>query len=93
MGQDEDYGGICDEIALEIGGILSSAGINTVDGGHDGDDHAFIVAYNDNEAFIVDIPYNLYETGGGYNWKKIHGVQFIEDDVVISPISMPDYID
>ena len=29
----------------------------------------------------VDIPYRLYETGGGYTWTKIPGVTFGADDV------------
>ncbi len=89
---DDEYGGICDMIADEISGILSHNGIDNTDGGHDGDDHAYIIAYNDNESYIVDIPYDTYERGGGYNWSKIPNIQFTPNDVVISQCHRPDYI-
>jgi hypothetical protein len=79
-----DMGGICDEIAREIGNIcVSSIHCEVTDGGHDGDDHAWIVAYNDREAYGVDIPPQVYETGGGYCWKKIPGVKFDANDVEV----------
>jgi hypothetical protein len=86
-------GGICDQIANEIGSVISDAGFGVVDGGHDGDDHAWIIAYNHKESFVVDIPHHIYETGGGYSWQKIPGIQFTPDHVVVEPIDRPDYID
>lgn len=38
------------------------------------------------DLYSIDIPYYVYETGGGFNWKKIEGVQFSGSDVVISLI-------
>ena len=91
--EQEAGGGICDDIASVISSILSHYDINNTSGGHDGDDHAYTIAFNDAEAFIVDIPYDTYEIGGGYNWTKINGVKFSPDDVVIEKTQRPDWAD
>lgn len=86
---DIDFGGgICDLIASEIGGIIVSNIENAeiIDGGWEGDDHAYVIASNGTEAYSVDIPHDIYEIGGGYNWKKRTGVQFSPDDIMIEKI-------
>jgi hypothetical protein len=83
-------GGICDEIADEIGAVLNLAGITATNGGQPGDDHAFLIAYDTKYAFVVDIPYSVYETGGGYNWKKKPGIIFKESDILIYMCERPD---
>jgi hypothetical protein len=88
-----DSGGICDEISSAIGGVLTSNGIECTEGGHDGDDHSYLIAYDDNESYVVDIPYHIYEQGGGYNWTKVQGVNFDIDNIEISPTDRPDWID
>lgn len=82
--EEHGYGGICDAIADAIGGWISStmSGVEIVNGGQDGDDHAFIVVLTKKEAVLVDIPPYVYETGGGYCWKKKRGVVFTAGDVV-----------
>ena len=91
-GMDEDLGGggICDLVAQEMAAALSSAGIETMEGGHQGDDHAFLIAYNDDEAFAVDIPPGVYEVGGGYSWRKRPGVTIDASDVVIDEVRRSD---
>lgn len=96
--QDEDGldecgcpGGICDEIEHEFSDILAHHGIDCTSGGQPGDDHAFVIAYNENMAFVVDIPCHIYETGGGYVWKKKPDVVFVETDVLIYLTAMPDH--
>lgn len=91
--QSDSNNGICDEISAAVSEILSLNGIDTTDGGHDGDDHAYTIAYDDFTAYIVDIPYNVYERGGGYSWVKIPNVVFSIDDVVIVEIDRPDWIE
>lgn len=86
-------GGICDAIANSFGDILSHHGIDYTEGGHDGDDHAYLIAYNDKEAYVIDIPYSTYETGGGYSWSKVNDVQFSPDDVTIAEVDRPDWVD
>jgi hypothetical protein len=92
--QDEfDSGGICDEISSAIGEVLSSNGIDSTEGGHAGDDHSYLVAYDNDESYIVDVPHHIYEQGGGYNWTKIQGVNFDINSIVISQTDRPDWID
>lgn len=79
-------GGICDRISNAISGVLSEAGIDTTDGGQDGDDHAYTIAYNDTEAYGVDIDQHTYEKGGGFNWTKIPGVVFTPNNIEVWPI-------
>lgn len=81
---DGEFGGICDQIAESISSILSDVGIDTVEGGHDGDDHAWVLARIGSKVYIVDIPPHIYERGGGYNWQKIPDVKFQAGDVQIS---------
>lgn len=63
---------------------------NVVEGGQDGDDHAWIIVYDDVEAVGVDIPPHVYEIGGGYNWRKIPDVRIKPSDVDIFPIKRSD---
>ena len=95
--QDEDgndeflgNGGVCDQINQEIQEILSGAGFDVIDGGQDGDDHAFSFAVKDGSTYLVDIPANVYEVGSGYTWKKRPNVTITAQDVVISPIRYED---
>jgi hypothetical protein len=90
---DDDYGGggICDEISREIAGIVSSnLDVEITDGGQDGDDHAYTIVYDADEAYAIDIPCHIYERGGGYNWTKIGGVQFSQQDIQITPVNRRD---
>ena len=76
-----DGGGICDEIEHQMSSILAQAGFSVTLGGQPGMDHAWTVAYDDNEAWAVDIPPGVYESGGGYSWEKIPDVRFSASDV------------
>jgi len=84
-GVDDVYGGggCCDEVAKEISDVLANQGFSLVDGGQDGDDHAYVIAHNGDEAFAVDIHPEVYETGGGYSWTKIPGAKIDPADVMI----------
>jgi hypothetical protein len=92
-GWDEDYGtgGICDIIAQGIIDILCEASIEAIKGGQDGDDHAFVIAYKGDTAFVIDIPYSVYETGGGYSWKKKPDVVFNDTHLLIYLTESPKY--
>lgn len=85
-GMDVDYGGggICDEVAHAISGVIAqNVDAAIADGGQDGDDHAYIVVYNNQEAYGVDIPCHIYERGGGFSWQKLQGVHFSPNDIAI----------
>jgi ribosomal protein S18 acetylase RimI-like enzyme len=92
--EDDDLGGggICDEIAGAIAGIIvgNITDSDTVDGGQDGDDHAWVIAGLNGKAYGVDIPPGVYETGGGYSWTKRPLVTFDASDVDIFPIPYKD---
>jgi GNAT superfamily N-acetyltransferase/2'-5' RNA ligase len=88
-------GGICDEIAQAITGVVYDRvpiECSVTEGGQPGDDHAYVIVYMDNEfgkeVYAVDIPHNVYETGGGYSWKKIPGVVFTPDHVEIFKLDL-----
>jgi hypothetical protein len=85
-------GGICDTISTGIGDILAANDIEATEGGHEGDDHSYMVAYDEQSAYIINIPSYIYETGAGYNWTKLGGIQITPDDVEISTTEMPDWI-
>ena len=88
-GQDVELGtgGVCDQISRALSEvILKLDGIDITEGGHEGDDHSYIIVYNDDEAFSVDIPPYIYETGGGYSWKKKPNVKIQPDDILIERV-------
>lgn len=93
-GFDEDLGagGICDVVSQALSAVVGSSipDVEMLDGGHDGDDHAWLIVVSGSEAAGVDIPPSAYETGGGYNWKKIHGAQIGPDDVAVWKIDRRD---
>lgn len=94
-GYDEEFGngGACDAVSRAMAHVLSGiSDVAITDGGQDGDDHAFLLIYDDVDAFAVDIPANVYETGGGYSWRKREGIQLSEDDVVIDRIRRSDIV-
>lgn len=93
-GEDPELGsgGICDEVAEIMGNVISErvSDVEIFDGGQDGDDHAWVIAQRDGEAYGVDIPPGVYESGGGYNWRKRAGVTIQPDHVVVFPVPVQD---
>lgn len=71
-------GGICQEIAEAIAGVLNNHGIEamTVDSDGMGEQHVWTVVRVVEGIFGVDIDPLKYETGGGYTWKKRPGIKF-----------------
>lgn len=86
-GIDEDVcaGGICDQVARRIAETIvgSYEDAEVIDGGQEGDDHAWTIVRIGDEYFGVDIAPGVYESGGGYNWQKIPDVQISPEDVDI----------
>lgn len=91
-GEDEELGegGICDEIAEAISGVIAEkiSDVEMSDGGQPGDDHAWAVASRGMESYGIDIPCGIYERGSGYRWKKIPGVVFVADHIEIFEVPM-----
>lgn len=92
--EDLGTGGVCDRVADALATIITLDGtVETTEGGQEGDDHAYVIAYDDDEAFLVDIPPGVYESGSGYCWKKRKGVVLTEDDVVVERVNRADMDD
>lgn len=104
--QDEDgncdwlgQGGICQDIADAMANVLSNNGIEcTTVSQLTGEQHVYVVAKIEDGVYNVDIPPYLYETGGGYCWKKIPDVEFDESYITINRLSsdpndFEDYVD
>lgn len=76
------HGGICQDIADAIAGVLSDHGIECCTVSAEcGEQHVWAVALVDGNAWSVDISPYAYERGGGYSWRKIPGVQFSPEDI------------
>ncbi len=77
-------GGICYEIASMMSEVIAEAiaDIELLEGGQDGDDHAWIIVLDvtEQKAYGVDIPPQVYETGGGFSWRKKKGEKFWPED-------------
>lgn len=81
------YGGICHLIADEIVSILYDHDIEGTTVSSDHEVHVYSVCKLQDGIFLIDIPYSIYETGGGYTWKKIPDVEFDVDCITISKLS------
>lgn len=99
-GLDEELGegGICHLIAEEICSILASHGLDCGSvSAQVGEQHVWAVVkidgvrdedgeYDRDNAGVwsIDIPPGVYESGGGYSWRKKPGVAFEAADVVVT---------
>ena len=96
-GQDPELGagGTCDLVADALAGALA-AGLPEAldarleDGGHEGDDHAWLLVHAGGEVWGVDVPADVYETGGGMRWHKRPGARVGPGDVAIWRIDAGD---
>lgn len=81
-------GGICQDIASGIAGVLSSHGIDCSEVSQSiGEQHVYVICKLQEGVYEIDIPPYSYETGGGYTWQKIPGVVFDESYVVVHRLS------
>lgn len=82
-------GGICQDIADSMCEILSKHNIDCVTFSQEtGEQHVYVIArIPESGIYSVDIPPGLYETGGGYNWKKIPDIEFDERYIYISKLT------
>lgn len=81
-------GGICQDIAGAICDVLSDNEIECTTVSQEiGEQHVYTIAKMDNGVYEIDVSPYTYETGGGYNWKKIPDVIFDESDIIIKRLS------
>jgi hypothetical protein len=52
-----------------------------------GEQHVYVIAKTEDGVYEVDIPPYIYETGGGYCWKKKQGVKFDDSCIVVNKLS------
>jgi hypothetical protein len=99
-GYDEELGsgGICHLIADRMVGILSDEGFEAVSTHSEGigENHVWVTAQTAQGVVMVDIPPGVYETGGGYTWKKRPDIVFSPSDVLVDvidrdPARFPEY--
>ena len=96
QGEDDDLngGGICHLIAEAITDVVINSFPGNFEGGTVnaacGEQHVWVMMAVGEEGFEIDVPYHIYETGGGYTWQKIPNVKFVPNDIVISPANADD---
>jgi len=79
-------GGICHLIADAFLDVLPhEIPATTISSDHEV--HVWVAILTEDGVFRLDIPHGLYETGGGYNWKKIPDVKFEANDIIIDGIA------
>ena len=89
-GQNDELGsgGICHLIADDLINVLYRHKIENVQSVCSNyEQHVYVVGQFKEGIYEIDIPYDVYETGGGYTWKKIPDVKFSRNDIVISRLS------
>ena len=98
--ENDEYagGGICQDIAEAIADVIHSQfpGYNWDDhnagtvSAQCGEQHVWVMMTVGKEGFEIDVPYSMYERGGGFSWQKIQGVKFEPDDIIIEPMNHQD---
>lgn len=84
-GYDEELGtgGICQIVADEMLDVLHSHGIYNVQTQCSDDPHVYLIGKFKEGIFTIDIPYHVYESGGGWSWKKKPDVKFDVHHVIV----------
>ncbi len=90
-GVDEELGvgGICQDVAAAHCDVLGAAGFDcyTMDNNGMGEQHVWAIVQVKEGVYGVDIPPGVYETGGGYTWRKRPDVVFRPDHIEIYEMS------
>jgi len=87
-------GGICDEIAEKfcdyIIRIIKHDAFSYYD---EYSTHTCCIVYDDNTAYVLNLPADVYEKGYLYTWKKRKDVIIKENDFEIIKVKRSDYVD
>ena len=87
-------GGICQDIADAMCDVCSKNRIDCMTFSAEmGEQHVWAIAYDEEseEAYEVDISPYTYETGGGYTWRKISGVEIEDSDIILGSVNWDDF--
>jgi pyrimidine deaminase RibD-like protein len=74
-------GGICHILADAICDVLGNNGIECTPVSSSHEQHVYVAGKFAEGIYTIDIPYHIYETGGGFSWKKIPNITFETGDV------------
>ena len=80
-------GGICHIIADAICDVLGDLGVDSSPVSCNYEQHVYVAGRFEEGIYTIDIPYHIYETGGGFSWKKVPAVTFEPRDVVFYRVS------
>jgi len=75
-------GGICHLIADAICDVMGEIGIDCTPVSCSYEQHVYVAVRVAEGVYTIDIPYSIYETGGGFSWQKLPDVKFESRDVV-----------
>lgn len=80
-------GGICHLIADDLAQVLSRKGIEASSVSSSHEQHVYVALQVAEGVYTLDIPWPVYERGGGYNWTKLPSVTFEPQHLVWSQVS------
>lgn len=80
-------GGICHIIADAICDVMWNIGIECTTVSCSYEQHVYVAVKVEEGVYTIDIPYSIYETGGGFNWQKNPDIKFDTRDVVFYKVS------
>jgi len=80
-------GGICHIIADAICDVMWDIGIECTTVSCSYEQHVYVAVKVGEGVYTIDIPYSIYETGGGFNWQKKPDIKFDTGDVVFYKVS------
>lgn len=91
-------GGICHIIADAICDVMWQIGIECTTVSCSYEQHVYVAVKVEEGVYTIDIPYGIYETGGGFSWQKLPDIKFDSRDVVFyrvtgDPAEFANYID
>lgn len=80
-------GGICHLIAEAMANVLCEKAIDATTLSSSHEQHVFVALQVAEGVYTLDIPWSVYETGGGFSWQKLPNVTFEERHLVWFQVS------
>ena len=87
-------GGICHLIADDLVSILDKHGIEASSVASTHEQHVYVALKVEEGVYTLDLPWHIYEEGGGFSWTKIPDIEFEPRDFQFYKVtSDPDEFD